>query len=182
MIKQSGFNLSRKLREDKIRAAVIFGENPARDPQLNGLIDKLDFVVAADMFKTETVQMAHVFLPLSAYLENKGHLTNWAGRKQMTNPIGQPMTGLSNIELITRISESLGYGRAINSFDELASEISFLVDKIGVSLPLGTSFATEDGKAHFVLYPAEISTTPADFTRVIEIDSRIADRTKLINA
>ncbi|UCE24207.1 MAG: molybdopterin-dependent oxidoreductase [Candidatus Zixiibacteriota bacterium] len=181
-IKQSGVNLSRKLREDKIRAAVIFGENPARDPQLNGLIDKLDFVVAADMFKTETVQMADVFLPLSAYLENKGHLTNWAGRKQLADPIGKPMNGMTNIELITRVSERLGYRRAINSFDELVSEINFLNEKIGVSVPLGTSFATYDGKAQFVLYPSEVSTTPADFTRVIEIDSRIADRTKLINA
>ena len=170
------------MREDEIRAAIILGENPARDEELNGLIDKLDFVVVADMFKTETFQMADVFLPLSGYLENKGHMTNWAGSTQLTKPIGDPMTGMSNIDMFVKLCSGFGYSRAINGFDELVSEIGFLNEKLGVAVPMGGSFTTADGKAHFVLYSTELSATPADFSRVVEIDARIADRTKLINA
>ncbi|UCG60912.1 MAG: molybdopterin-dependent oxidoreductase [Candidatus Zixiibacteriota bacterium] len=182
LAKESGGSLSRRIREDKVRAAIILGENPARDSEFNALIDKLDFVVVADMFRTETVQMADVFLPLSAYLENKGHLTNWAGMAQFTTPIGEPLNGMTNIDIINKLCHSFGYKRAINSFEELVSEIEFLRNKLGVPMPLGDAFATDDGKAHFILYPAEVSTTPADFVKVVEIDSRIADRTKLINA
>ncbi|MEW6413144.1 MAG: molybdopterin-dependent oxidoreductase [Candidatus Zixiibacteriota bacterium] len=180
-MKESGANLSKKMREDKIRAAIILGENPAKDAEFNAFVDKLDFLVVADLFKTETVQMADVFLPLSSYLENRGHLTNWAGLKQHTNPIGAPMTGKTNIDLFKTLLNCLGYKRAINGFDELVSEIAFLEKKFGITVPISASFPTSDGKAHFTLYSAEVSTTSADFTRVIEIDSRIADRTKLIN-
>ena len=82
---------------------------------------------------------------------------------------------------LAKLSERLGYHRAINSFEELVSEIEFLKEKIGVSIPLGGSFPTNDSKAHFVLYSSDVSTTPADATKAIEIDARIADRTKLIN-
>ena len=182
MIGKSGVNLGRKIREDKIRSAVIIGENPARDPEFNGLVDKLDFLVVADMFKTETVQMADVFLPLSAYLENEGHLTNWAGTKQFTKPIGDPITGMSNIDLIKRLCQCFGYERAINGFNELVSEIDFLQKKAGITVPVRDSFPTSDGKAHFVTYAAEIAPTPVEFARLLEIDSRIIDRTKKINA
>lgn len=181
-IDKSGDNLLRKMQDDKIRAAVIFGENPARHPDLNAFIDKLDFVVVADMFKTETVQMADVFLPLSSYLEGRGHLTNWAGMSQLTNPIGEPLNGMSNIEIIKRMATGFGYKRAINGFDELVSEIAFIRKKIGFQVPLGGSFVTTDGKAHFATYSTEISTTSARADRVLEIDSRIADRTKQISA
>ena len=69
------------MRDDKIKAAFIFGENPAKDNEFNSFIDHLDFLVVCDMFKNETVQMADVYLPLSSYLESKGHFTNWAGKK-----------------------------------------------------------------------------------------------------
>ncbi|UCD64204.1 MAG: molybdopterin-dependent oxidoreductase, partial [Candidatus Zixiibacteriota bacterium] len=180
IVKESGLNVSRKIREDKIRAAIILGENPAKEARF-GFIDTLEFVVAADMFVTETVQMADVFLPLSAYLENQGHLTNWAGQSRLTAPIGPPMTGMSNIDLITKLCECLDYSRAINGFDELVGEIDFLEKKAGVPIPVGDAFATADGKAHFVPYSTEVSTTSAQAGRVIEIDARMADRAKMIN-
>ncbi len=180
-IEKSGQNINRKMRDNKIRAAFIFGENPAKDPEYNAFIDHLDFLVVADMFKNETVQMADVFLPLSSYLESKGHLTNWAGMKQFANPIGDPLNGKNNIEIITKLMSILGYDRAINTFEELSSEIEYMQKNAGVTVPLAAPFATPDGKAHFVMYTTEVSTTSANSTNVLEIDSRIADRTKEIN-
>lgn len=181
-IKISGHNISRKMRDDKIRVAFIFGENPAKDPEFNAFIGHLDFLVVCDMFKNETVQMADVFLPMASYLESKGHFTNWSGMKQFTTPIGNPLNRKSNIEIFTKLNECLGYNRAINTFDELASEINYMQKKAGVQIPLESPFSTSDGKAHFVLYTTEMSTTPAKQTHILEIDARIADRTKLIKA
>ena len=75
----------------------------------------------------------------------------------------------------------LGYDRAINTFEELSSEIEYMQKNAGVTVPLAAPFATPDGKAHFVMYTTEFSTTSANSTNVLEIDSRIADRTKEIN-
>ncbi|NOY89041.1 MAG: molybdopterin-dependent oxidoreductase, partial [FCB group bacterium] len=181
-IEQSGVNLQRKIRNNDIRAAIILGENPAKDPQFNHFINHLDFLVVADMFKTETVQMADVFLPLSSYLENYGHLTNWSGMKQLTKPIGEPVNGMHNADIIKTLIELFDHSVSFNSFDELVSEINYLYEKSGISIPLESSFPTPDKKAHFVLYSSDISTTPAAFTHILEIDARIADRTKLIKA
>jgi formate dehydrogenase major subunit len=181
-IEISGHNISRKMQDDNIRAAFIFGENPAKDPQFNAFIDHLDFLVVCDMFKNETVQMADVFLPMASYLESKGHFTNWSGIKQFTTPIGEPLNDKSNMEIFTKLNESLGYKRAINSFEELSSEINYMQDNAGVQIPLCSPFSTPDGKAHFVLYTTEMSTTPAKQTHILEIDARIANRTKLIKA
>jgi len=182
MIEKSGFNIARKMREDKLRAAIILGENPARDSEYNAFVDKLDFLVVADMFKTETVQMADVFLPLSSYMETRGHMTNWSGRRQATNPIGDPLNGMASSDIIKKLAACFGYEMKFNSFEDLVSEIGFLQDKAGLSVPLNGSFPTADGKAHFVLYSTEVSTTPATTTNVLEIDARMTDRMKQIKA
>ncbi|MDH4157904.1 MAG: molybdopterin-dependent oxidoreductase, partial [candidate division Zixibacteria bacterium] len=182
LISESGFNISRKIREDKIRAALVFGENPAVDPACNHFIDHLDFLVVADMFKTDTVQMADVFLPLAGYLENKGHLTNWSGTRQAIQPIGSPVTGMTNVDIILRLCAAFGHELTFNSFDELVSEIDFLNHKIGAPIPLRKSLATPDGKAHFILYSASVSPTGATTSNVLEIDARMANRMKQIQA
>ncbi len=181
-LEKSGTNLNRKIRENKIRAAIILGENPAKDAQFNSLVNDLDFLVVADMFHTATVTMADVFLPLSAYLENKGHLTNWSGKLQFTNPIGNPMTGMTNLELIRRLAETLGLNRKLGSFDELVSEIKFMRERVGIEIPMNGSFPTADGKAHFVLYATEVTTTSASVPNVLEIDARMAEKAKLISS
>ena len=179
-IEKSGHNINRKMRDDKIRAALIFSENPAKDEEFNSFIDHLDFLVVCDMFKTETVQMADVFLPLSSYLESEGNFTNWSGTKQFTNPIGDPLNGMRSIEIIKKLMNCLGYNRAINSFEELSSEIGFLQNKSGISIPIKNRFFTSDAKAHFVLYTTDASTTSVETTSILEIDSRMAGKTKQI--
>ena len=182
IIEKSGTNLHRKIRENKIRAAIIHGQKQAKDAHYNSLQNDLDYMVEADMFHTATVTMADVFLPLSAYLENKGHLTNWSGKRQFTTPIGDPMTGMSNVDLICRLAKSLGFTRVIGSFDELVSEIKYIQERIGVAVPIDGSFSTANKKAHFVLYTAKVASIPAAAANLLEIDARMADRTKLISS
>ncbi|MFQ5498732.1 MAG: molybdopterin-dependent oxidoreductase [Candidatus Zixiibacteriota bacterium] len=180
LIDHSGFNLKRKIRQGYIRGAVILGENPAVNPDYNQFIDGLDFLVVADMFRTDTVKMADVFLPLSAYLENEGHFTNWSGRIQATAPIGEPMTGMSNADLLARLSSCFGVPLSYNSLADITSELQYLIDHTE-GIPGGENlFATADGLAHFVPYATEVSTTSAKASPVLEIDSRMHSRLKLI--
>ena len=180
LFETSGMNLPRKIREDKIRGALIFGENPAVAEQFNNFVNHLDFLVVADMFNTETIKMADVFLPLSGYLETQGHLTNWDGKSQFTNPIGEPLNGMTNIDMIMKLSKLFGKEIHYNKFEEIASELNYLKEKLSPSI--NGSFPTKDGKAHFVTYSSEISSISAKVPNVLEIDARIIARKKNIRA
>ncbi|MBK7143207.1 MAG: molybdopterin-dependent oxidoreductase [bacterium] len=182
LLEKSGTNVSRKLRQDKIRAAVIIGENPAASPEFNALINHLDFLVVADLFQTETAMAADVFIPLSSYLETEGHLTNWSGMRQATTPIGEPLNGLSTRAIIERLCEDMGHHIGLANFDELVSEIEFMMREANCEGRINGSFLTPDGKAHLVLYSDQVMPTRADQTQVIELDRRITDRMKLIKA
>ncbi len=65
---------------DEIRAAVVFGENPAvTEPNATAVreaFDALDFCVVIDLFETATVDHADVVLPGSAWAEKAGTVTN----------------------------------------------------------------------------------------------------------
>ncbi|MBD3258016.1 molybdopterin-dependent oxidoreductase, partial [candidate division GN15 bacterium] len=172
--------ISRLMREDKLRAGFVFGENPARDDGLTDFVDNLEFLVVADLFLTETAQMADVFLPLSSYLETTGHLTNWEGRRQRINPIGDSPTGMTTEAVILKLAETLGQPITLENDREVGDELNFLL-RMNTSRQNG-AFPTADGKAHFVLYPETISTTPAKAPDVIEIEARFGARMKDIKA
>ncbi|MEW6051164.1 MAG: molybdopterin-dependent oxidoreductase [Candidatus Zixiibacteriota bacterium] len=181
-VSQTSTNIPRKMREDKIRAALVFGENPSASPEFNPFVDNLEFLVVADLFLTETAQMSDVFLPMSSYLESEGHLTNWSGLRQSVSPISSPQNGVSNVDMLKQLSELLGHHVGLENFDELSSELEFLCRQSGVCGKLDSRFATSDGKAHFVTYSDLVSPSKAGVGSVIEIDSRMADRMKLIRA
>jgi formate dehydrogenase major subunit len=182
LIGGSGPNIARKMREDKIRAAFVFGENPAVAGELNSFFNNLEFLVVGDLFLTETAQMADVFLPLSSYLETEGHLTSWSGLRQRTNPLGEPANGKSTVDVFKELSELLGHHIGLENFDELTSEIDLLAGRAGVHARVDGKFATADGRAQFVLYSDQVLPTRVETPGVLEIDSRMAARMKLIRA
>jgi len=65
---------------DEVRAAVVFGENPAvTEPNATAVtsaFDDLDFCVVVDLFETRTAGHADVVLPGSAWAEKAGTVTN----------------------------------------------------------------------------------------------------------
>jgi predicted molibdopterin-dependent oxidoreductase YjgC len=179
VLETSGTNLRRKIREDKIRGAVIFGENPSVAPEFHHFVNNLEFLVVADMYLTETAQAAEVFLPLSAYMETEGHLTNWFGMQQKMNPIGSPASGLRTLDVINRLSEVLGDAGS-SSYDQINSELQSLAHLGRTPSRINGWFPTEDGKAHFVLYAEQTASMSADAPQVLDVDSRMAAQMKLI--
>ncbi|MDT8325639.1 MAG: molybdopterin-dependent oxidoreductase, partial [Bacteroidota bacterium] len=178
----TGTNISRKIREDKIRGAFIFGENPSASEDYNAFVNNLEFLVVADMYMTETAQMADVFLPMSSYLESKGHLTNWAGVRQQTNPIGEPANGMSNIEMLRRLLEIEGLTPSFSGYEDLSQEMMSFIRQQGLEGRIDRSFPTADGKAHFVLYSDQVLATSAKIPAVLEIDARMTERMSMIEA
>jgi predicted molibdopterin-dependent oxidoreductase YjgC len=78
----------------KLRAMFVMGENPMlSDPDLAHVeegLRSLDFLVAQDIFLSETAQLAHVVLPAAAWLEKDGTFTNTERRVQLIQPIVRP--------------------------------------------------------------------------------------------
>jgi predicted molibdopterin-dependent oxidoreductase YjgC len=182
LFETSGTNISRKIREDKIRGAVIFGENPSVAPEYHHFVNNLEFLVVADLFLTETAQAADVFLPISAFMETDGHFTNWSGLQQRTHAIGDAANGLQTMEIIKRLALLMGNGSIGGSFDEIGSEFKSLLQVDGAAHRVNGSFPTEDGKAHFALYSDQSLSTSAETATTIEIDARMATQMKLIRA
>ncbi|MFD2614793.1 assimilatory nitrate reductase catalytic subunit NasC [Paenibacillus gansuensis] len=80
----SAFEMMELVHEDTIKAMLIMGSNPVMSNPNAGFVEealrKLDFLVVADMFLSETAEIADVVLPVTSYLENEGTLTNLEGR------------------------------------------------------------------------------------------------------
>ncbi|RKX21623.1 MAG: hypothetical protein DRP35_03810, partial [Candidatus Zixiibacteriota bacterium] len=102
------------------------------------------------------------------------------GKSQFTNPIGEPLNGMTNIDMIMKLSKLFGKEIHYNKFEEIASELNYLKEKLSPSI--NGSFPTKDGKAHFVTYSSEISSISAKVPNVLEIDARIIARKKNIRA
>ncbi|SFE17613.1 assimilatory nitrate reductase catalytic subunit [Paenibacillus algorifonticola] len=80
----SAYEMMEMVHREEIKALLVMGSNPIVSNPNATLVEegltKLDFTVVADMFLSETALLADVVLPISAYLENTGTMTNLEGR------------------------------------------------------------------------------------------------------
>lgn len=80
----SAYEMMEKIHQREIRALLVMSSNPiVSNPNANFVeegLRKLDYLVVADMFFSETARMADLVLPATAYIENEGTLTNLEGR------------------------------------------------------------------------------------------------------
>ena len=126
----SAYEMMELVHRRDIRTLFIMGSNPiVSNPNADFVeegLRKLDFLVVADMFMSETAQLADVVLPVTSFLENAGTLTNLEGRVLLREP-GRPAPGEARDDwrVLCRLAELLGkgdlfsYGSAEDIFDEL---------------------------------------------------------------
>lgn len=115
-----------------VRAMYIMGENPLRAfpdaPRIGKALSSLDFLVVQDLFPTETVNLAHVVLPACSFAEKEGTFTNIERRIQRIGKAIEPVhESRPDLEILSRLSERLGYPIAPASPGTLMEEISSLV-------------------------------------------------------
>ncbi|GCF16114.1 hypothetical protein Harman_40490 [Haloarcula mannanilytica] len=97
---------------DGVRAAVVFGENPAvTEPNANAAgsaFDDLDFCVVIDLFETATVDHADVVLPGSSWAEKSGTVTNTDRRVMRMRPNADlPGNARRDLDILTDIGQRL---------------------------------------------------------------------------
>lgn len=111
-----GMNTSKIFKgvlDDEIDALFVLGANPALKypdgPFVNAALDKLDFLIVADLFETATTAKADVVLPLAGWSESPGSYVNLEGRSQRFERALPPRPGVkTGIEIIRAIAEAMG--------------------------------------------------------------------------
>ncbi|MDQ7824346.1 MAG: FAD-dependent oxidoreductase [Candidatus Eremiobacteraeota bacterium] len=138
----------------KLKAVIVFGENPMAGESLAGSMAHLSFVGAFDIFPTETTGKAHVVLPLSASIESGGSFTRFDGKVQRFKALMSPPGGKTTLKVISDLAQRMGHPLDISE-KALSREIKAL-------MPYGSSassealfkgrFPCESGKARLMPY------------------------------
>jgi len=119
-------------RKEELDSLLVIGSNPITtypDGQfVHEGFEKLDFLVVADLFETETTAIADVVLPLSSWTEYSGTLVNLEGTVQEFKPALKPVGhSLPAYEIFNRIALELKTS-LYNETGELEKEIKAIFD------------------------------------------------------
>ncbi len=92
----------------KLGALYIVGTNPVVDYNFDPSVLQKTFIVAQEMFLTETAMLAEVVLPAASAYEKSGTVTNTCGDLQMLKKAGDISLVKSDFEIIVRLAERMG--------------------------------------------------------------------------
>jgi len=118
--------------EGRLKGMLIVGENPALSfpsPSfVKNALARLDFLVVADLFLTETAKLATVVLPAASFAEKEGTFTNFEGRVQRVRKAIEPLgDSLPDWEIILELASSMGQPMPYSSPQQVMDEIEELV-------------------------------------------------------
>lgn len=123
-------------KDGVIRAMLIMGENPLlSDPVLAKVqetMTNLEFLAVADIFLTETAELADVVFPAASFAEKTGTFTNTERRVQMVRQAIPPLADCrTDLNIITGLANRLGYEMNYESPAEVMEEITMLAPIYG---------------------------------------------------
>ena len=138
----------------KVKAMYIMGEDPVlTDPDANHVrkaLANLEFLVAQDLFLSESALYADVFLPAACYAEKDGTFTNTERRVQrVRRAVPPPGEARADWEILCDLSGRMGYEMHYDSPAEIMEEIRRLtpsyggityerIEKVGLQWPCPT--------------------------------------------
>jgi assimilatory nitrate reductase catalytic subunit len=115
--------------EGGVRVLLVMGSNlVVSTPNARTLqprLDKLDLLVVADLFLSETAERADVVLPACQWAEEEGTMTNLEGRLLYRRAaLAPPGDSRSDLQILALLAQGLGRGQFISDvpeevFDEL---------------------------------------------------------------
>ncbi len=116
--RQPGLTLTEmtgKAAEGELRALFIMGENPmVSDPDINHVreaLEKVGFLVVADIMENETVPYADVVLPAASFAEKDGTITNTERRVQRIRKAVEPVgDSRPDWEILCALARAMGAG------------------------------------------------------------------------
>ena len=122
-------------KRGNFKGIFILGEDPAQtDPDLHHVrsaLESVEFLVVQDIFPTETTKYAHVVLPGASFAEKNGTFTNGERRVQRVRKAIEPVAGMAEWQVISRLSTLMGYPMDYNHPSEIMDEIASLVPIYG---------------------------------------------------
>jgi formate dehydrogenase alpha subunit len=122
-------------RRGNFKGIFILGEDPAQtDPDLHhvrGALAAVEFLVVQDIFHTETTKFAHVVLPGASFVEKNGTFTNGERRVQRVRKAIEPLAGMAEWQVISKLSTLMGYPMQYHHPSEIMDEIATLVPIYG---------------------------------------------------
>ncbi|WP_078432084.1 assimilatory nitrate reductase catalytic subunit NasC [Metabacillus halosaccharovorans] len=126
----SAYEMFQKINDGEITGMFLVCSNPVvSNPNaifVKEALKKLKFLVAVDLFVSETAKFADLILPASSYLEDEGTMTNLEGRvtlREASRPC--PGEAKNDWQIICEIAKVLGkekyfpYQKAEDIFNEL---------------------------------------------------------------
>ena len=151
------------------KGIFILGEDPAQtDPDIHHVrkaLESVDFLVVQDIFPTETTKYADVILPGASFAEKDGTFTNGERRVQRIRKAIEPLAGMAEWEVISKISTLMGYPMPYTHPSEIMDEIAGLVPIYG-----GISYDRIEEKG--IQWPCPTKEHPGTTTLYTELFSR----------
>lgn len=131
----------------EIKALLVFGSNPVKTFKADrATLAKLEFLLAVDLFPTESAELADVVLPATSFAEKGGTVTNTCGQVQAHKRTMRKPGTRSDLEILVALAREFGHKWPYNSPDDVLREISANVRGYSISLPtlvLGGAIATK---------------------------------------
>ncbi|MDC3418439.1 assimilatory nitrate reductase catalytic subunit NasC [Aquibacillus salsiterrae] len=126
----SAYEMFEKIDQGDITGMFIMCSNPVvSNPNANFVkkaLEKLKFLVVADMFLSDTAKLADLVLPATSYLEDEGTMTNVEGRV-MLREATFPVQGEAkhDWQIICEIAKAIGRGKyfSYQSAEEIFEEL-----------------------------------------------------------
>jgi len=121
-----------KINEEKIECGFVIGADPSDvypdNEYINKTLSKLDFLVVADLFLTDTAKLADVVLPLSSHFEADGTFVNWEGTIQkFEKGIDNVGESMSAWQIFSRLASILGKNFGYKTSNDIFSHMAALI-------------------------------------------------------
>lgn len=113
----------------KLKALYVIGENPmVSDPDLNHArkaLEKLDFLVVQDIFRTETAELADVVLPSASFAEKDGSFTNTERKvERVRKAVAPPGEAREDWMIMSDLAGRMGYRMNYENAQGIMEEIA----------------------------------------------------------
>jgi NADH-quinone oxidoreductase chain G len=126
-------DILQKINEEKIECCFVIGVDASDhypdNEYINKTLSKLEFLVVADLFLTDTARLADVVLPLSSHFEIDGSFVNWEGNLQKfsraVKPIGESMPAW---QIFTKLSAVMEKDFAYTNPSQIFKQIAPLLN------------------------------------------------------
>ncbi|MRX54935.1 nitrite reductase [Bacillus sp. HMSC76G11] len=126
----SAYEMIEKIHEGEITGMFLMCSNPiVSNPNADFVkkaLKKLKYLVAVDLFVSETARLADLILPASSYLEDEGTMTNLEGRVTLREAsFPSPGEAKHDWQIICDIARVLGKGKyfSFQSAEEIFNEL-----------------------------------------------------------